>query len=398
MPRSLKIYIFLLLLVLVGIIYVDATQPKPINWTPSYALNDKIPFGLYVFGEESETLFKNQKINRFNQTPYEYFYPKYDYEDSTYTIKGDFLFVNDIMNLDKTSVDELFYYVSRGNNAFISATTFSQSLKDSLHFDTEISDFPFDSIALTVNNTILKPKNYYYNKQINDVSFTLSDSTYAEILGHQTINKKEQKPNFIKIPYVNGNFYLHTQPVAFTNYYMLKKQNSNYTAQICSYINDPIIHWNANYYTGSKSSSSPMRYILSQPALKWAWWLSLISILIFMIFNAKRKQRIIPIVEPEKNTTIEFAKTIGNLYYLEGNHYNLMEKKIVYFLDKVRNEYLVDTFNLDETFINRLHQKSNRPKEEITKIVVAIKKYRNQLYCSEKDIIEFNTILEKINL
>ena len=64
MPRSLKIYIFLLLLVLVGIIYVDATQPKPINWTPSYALNDKIPFGLYVFGEESETLFKNQKINR----------------------------------------------------------------------------------------------------------------------------------------------------------------------------------------------------------------------------------------------------------------------------------------------------------------------------------------------
>jgi hypothetical protein len=53
MSKTIKIYIVFLVLLLVAIIYIDAVRPRPINWTPTFDLKDKIPFGLYVFDNES---------------------------------------------------------------------------------------------------------------------------------------------------------------------------------------------------------------------------------------------------------------------------------------------------------------------------------------------------------
>ena len=103
------------------------------------------------------------------------------------------------------------------------------------------------------------------------------------------------------------------------------------------------IYWYPNKTYNSSVSNSPMRFILSNEGLKWGWYLFLIGMIILMIFNAKRKQRIIPIIKPLTNTTVDFTKTIGNLYFQEGNHDTIMEKKIIYFLEKIRQDYLLDT-------------------------------------------------------
>jgi hypothetical protein len=396
MNKSLKIYIFILVLILIGILFVDANRPKPINWTPTFALNDKIPFGLYVFSQESENLFSNQKITKINATPYEYFYDKYDYEDSTYTVKGDILYINEDFTIDDSSVDELFYYASRGNDVFISSTFFSKSLKDTLGFEIETSNIFMDSFALNVSNKNLNPKDYYYSKGVSTKYFSKIDTTNTVVLGHQN-STKENLTNFIKVPYKSGNFYLHTQPIVFTNYYMLKDTNHEYVEQISSYLNQDKVYWFAKSYNNSELNQSIMRYILSQSSLKWAWYISLISILIFIVFNAKRKQRVIPIVEPLRNTTVDFTKTIGNLYYQEGNHKNIIDKKIIYFLEKIRNEYLIDTTELDATFINRFQHKSGHKKEDIATLVQLINHLRRKEVCNESDIVTLNLAIEKLN-
>lgn len=397
MPKSLKIYIFLLVLILMGIIIIDANKKVPIDWRPSYSLREKIPFGLYVFDQESKSFFSPQKIKKFSETPYEFFDQNYSVEDSTYTISGTFLHIDNSFTIDDTSVDELLYFVSHGNNAFISCTEFPKKLADSLHFETAQSNSFLDSIQFKTER-MGKTGQYYYNKGVNDAYFFKIDSTTTAVLGTQSNSKGISQVNFIRVPYKYGAFYLHLQPVAFTNYYLLNK-NANYTSEILGYIRpNETIYWNVNQYENQNLSASPLRYILSKPALRWAWYLSLISIVIFMIFNAKRRQRIIPIKEPVKNTTIDFTKTIGNLYFQEKNHQNIAEKKIVFLLEKIRNEYYIDTFNLDETFINRLHQKSGKDKKIIENVVQLIKKIRNQSQTTEKELIIFNELLEKLNL
>ena len=116
-----------------------------------------------------------------------------------------------------------------------------------------------------------------------------------------------------------------------------------------------------------------------------------------MIFNAKRRQRVIPIIKPLPNTTVDFTKTIGNLYYQEGNHQNLIDKKIIYFLERVRNEYLIDTAVLDENFIKKLHAKTGKDIKDIEHLVYLINYQKKSYHQSiETDLIEINKAIEKI--
>ena len=397
MPKSLKIYIFLLVLILIGIIWADATKEKPIDWSESYSLNMKSPFGLYVFNEEHKSFFSPQKVKKFNESPYEYFDKNYNVEKSKYNIKGTILLIEHQTNIDEYSENELFYFTSHGNTVFYSNTNFSEKFADSLGFEIAYNNDFSDSLKFKLERNA-KLDNFYFNKGINNAYFSKIDSSKTEVLGTQINSKGEKFANFIRVPYKNGNFYLHLQPVAFTNYYLLNK-NIKYTEDVLGYIPSQLpIYWKVKQYDNEELSSSPMRYLLSQPALKWAWFLAWITLMIFIVFNAKRRQRIIPIKEKLKNTTVDFTKTIGNLYYQERNHQNIAEKKIIFFLEKIRNEYYIDTYNLDDTFVNRLNQKTGKNKKDIEAVVFFIKKLRNQSNTTEKELITFNELLEKLNL
>lgn len=392
MPKSLKIYIGILLLILIGIMFIDANRPKPIDWRPTFSLNDKIPFGLYVFNNEYKKVFNPQKVTQFGESPYEFFDKSYDLEELDYTISGTFLYINNKFELDEESVDEILYFASYGNNVFISCNEFPKKLQDSLSFKLDYDYEDIDTITFTTSNRNKKYKPFH--KGVNPSYFSEIDTSSTTVLGQQKDNVGNIQTNFVKIAYGHGNLYLHTQPIAFTNYYLLR-DNYKYTEDILGYFpkeND--IFWKVRRYNNENMIQSPLRFILSQPALKWAWLFALFGMVVFMFFNAKRRQRVIPIINPLRNTTIDFTKTIGNLYYQEKDYMNIIDKKIIFFLEKIRNDYYLDTFSLDETFINRLYQKSGKTKEEISQLISFINKLRNQSTATEKDVVELNTKIE----
>ncbi len=398
MNKTIKIYIVFLVLLLVGIIYIDAVRPRPINWNPTFDLKDKIPFGLYVFDNESPALLKNNEIEKISKTAYEYFDPLYDYDTlvKNYKIKGTLLSISKYYPIDQQSTEELFYFVSHGNTAFISATDFPKIFEDSLNVTTANELSKEEEIQLSFGNKNLKQRKYLFNIGASTSYFNKIDTLKTTVLGYQEINKKKNV-NFIKVAYKQGFFYLHTQPVCFTNYHLLKDNHSKYTENVVSYIPKGKLLWFVKDQNGEIASDSPMRYILSQPALKYAWFLALIGILIFMIFNAKRRQRVVPIITPLPNTTLDFTKTIGNLYYQEGDHQNIVDKKIIYFLERIRNEYLIETAILDDNFIKKLQQKSGKNLEDIEKVVRLINYQRKSYNQSiEEDLIEINNAIEKI--
>lgn len=392
MNRKLILYTVLLGLVIALIIFIDASRPEPINWRPTYATKDKIPLGLYIFDKETPALFKGQKVEKLKVTPYEFFDELYDFENRRYRDNGTFLSISQESRLDEESITELLYFAEHGNTVFLSMQDFPVSLLDTLGVRLGNDLMIKDSIALT---TKVPEKKYYFNEGVGTTYFD-SVSDTAEILGYQEV-LKEQKANYVKVPFGYGNFVLHTQPAAFGNFHLLKSNHFEYAETVLSSIPEGSVFWQANGY-GKLPSDSQFRYILSQPALKSAFWLSLIALLIFIIFNAKRKQRIVPEIPPVRNTTVDFAKTIGNLYYQEGNHHTIIEKKIIYFLEKVRNDYHIDTYSLDETFIEKLHLKTGKSFEDIEKAVSLIKKHRHQFESTESDVVAINKAIEKLSL
>lgn len=397
MSKSLRLYIVLLVLLLIGIVIIDINRPKPINWEASYSIKDKIPLGLYVFDQEIGAVINPQKIKKIAETPYEYLNKLYDYDTlvNDYKENSTLFLVNEFSNLDEESSKELCYYASKGNTVFISSKDFPQILKDTLNFET-IGDYEYsDSIFCWMSNKKLDSQKYNLVQGIGNNYFKKIDTLTTTILGYQTGDSI--RANFIKIPYFSGNFILHTQPTAFTNFHLLKKNHANYTQNLLSYLPKKNIAWFVKNQDGRIESRSQFRYILAQPSLKWAWYIFVFGMLFFMIFNAKRKQRIVPIFKPLQNTTVEFAKTIGNLYFQEADHQNMIDKKIVFFLEKVRQDYLIDTTKLDDVFIKRLQQKTNKELTIISELVGKINKFRSrQIVATEQHLVNIDKTIESI--
>lgn len=396
MNNTIKIYIVFFILFLAGIIYIDAVKPKPVNWFPSYDLTKKDPFGLYVLDKEASYLFKENKIQKVIKTLYEFFNSENALVDVEFDYKGTIFSVSENYNLDSKSNKELFYFVGDGNTAFISCKDFPEMLMDSLNFRINSRFGLSDTVNVWMANKNLGQEKYNLNIGAGNIYFSEIDTLTTTVLGYQGKDNKKEV-NFIKVPYKEGYFYLHTQPASFTNYHLLKGNHFEYTEKILSYIPEGNLFWLVKDQNGEIISGSPLRYILSQPALKWAWLLFLSGMLLFIIFNAKRKQRIVPVLKPLANTTVDFTKTIGNLYYQEGDHQNIINKKIIYFFEKIRNEYLIDTTVLDENFEKKLQLKTGKNIQDIKELVWLIKRINGPYYlCVEEDLIEINNAIEKI--
>ena len=93
---------------------------------------------------------------------------------------------------------------------------------------------------------------------------------------------------------------------------------------------------------------------------------------------------------PPQNTTMEFVKTVGNLFYRTKNHKNIVHKKITYFLSHIRTHYRMDTSQFDEEFQEKLEKKSGQPREEVDALLTLIQKLEEQTEVSKQELLALN--------
>lgn len=355
--KNLKFLLPVFIVLLLYFLY-QLFSPVPTNWNPSYSKNDKIPYGSYILYEELSGLFPHGKIESTNL-------PFYNLSKQEKIEEKNIIIICSYFKPDKLDSKVLFELIKQGNDLFIAANSFGQQLTDTfkLYVNSKFWGV-FDSTeANFVNQKLQRENNYKFTQGINDHYFTSFDTSKTQVLG---VNNSDYV-NFIKIEYGKGNLFLSTLPNAYTNYNLFKS-NRDYIFKSLSYLKDRDVIWDEYYKEVNKYSSTPLRYILSQPALKWAYFTFLFATIFFVIFKGKRDQRIIPVVKPLANTTLEFIQTVGNVYFKQSNHKNIAEKRITYFLDYLRNKYSFKTINFNEDIINKLSEKSLVDKNEIRKL------------------------------
>ena len=137
------------------------------------------------------------------------------------------------------------------------------------------------------------------------------------------------------------------------------------------------MYWDEYYKLGRSGPRTPLRVILTKPALKWAWYTALIGMIIFVIFHAKRRQRIIPVITPPANDSKEFVETVSRVYLNQKHHKNIAEKKIVFWLDFIRSRFNISTQQLSDEFCLQLAHKSGASKETIHDITTSILNIRS---------------------
>lgn len=385
------------MLVLLGIIAMETARPKPLDWRPSYTATDKIPFGCFVLFNELPNLFPNSAVESFGESVYEVLTKKENASNANY------LFVNNGIDFDEQETHKLLDYVHRGNDVFIASTYFGGFLSDTLNLKMGSAyTVKEDTVTATLTNNAFSKSEFLYAKGLDKTHFTSVDSLNTTILGYMRYNPKTNflleevdttkniaRANFIKVAFGKGNFYMNSTPQAYSNYYMLRG-NKDYVSHTFSYLGNRPLYWDNYKKTGRIVIDSPMRFVLNQTSLKWAYYLTMTGLLVFFVFRAKREQRIIPVVEPLRNSSVEFARTVGSLYYQHKDYTDLIAKKLNYFLEYVRSHYYLDTNTINEKTARDLAIKSGKSMAQTKELVDFIVYLKNKARHTEQDIIQLN--------
>ena len=388
MGKAIRNYLILLsVVVIVMALTVFSSADRKVDWEQTYDANSKQPYGLYIFGEQLKHFF-SKKIDKISYTPYEYLRRNQQ--------KGNYNYIFTTEGIDEVSLKKILSDVRAGSQALFLNEDYG--LMDTLKIDID-HELTVDDINLQLNSTSYD-KQIYINPErvyLRVNYFTQLDKERDKALGYVFFSdgrKIRKKINFVEVPYGKGKFFLYLgPPMAFTNYFLKESQDArSYVATVLSYLPEdrPTV-----WFVPSTQGEDALSFIMSQPQLRMAWRLMILGFLLYLLFKGKRQQRIIPVIEKPKNTTVEFAQSISSLYYQERDATDMVQKKITYFLDQVRQRYYLDTQQINEDFATKLYNKSGKDKDLVQQIVSTIIHFEQTQQAQEETLIQLDKWIDE---
>jgi len=306
-----------------------------------------------------------------------------------------YLIIAGKLNLDQLDYKELVRFMKAGNHVFIATEQPGDVLEERLKLSINhyIILGKSKKYALSFVNPSLNPLHkYYLDQRLAKQYFTTVDTSRAKALG----KGEDGDTNFVKYSFGAGALYIMANPQVFTNYNLLSTEGAQYAAKALSVLPLSKTLIIDEYSTRNTiTDNSIFRVVFAHPPLAWAYSIALSGLLLFVIFEMKRRQRIIPVIEPLTNSSVEFVKVVGRVYYQQRDNRDITEKKISYFLEYIRTRYNLKTNIPDDELAAALILKSGVTEETITGIFDSMQKVAGGLKVSDQQLIHLNTLIEK---
>ena len=423
---TFRLYLLGIGLLFVGYVALEYNRPKPLDWTPTYSNKDKIPYGTFVLFDQLPHLLGTDSVRVVRLPAYSQLTgaapdagadapgaPAAESAaadsvranvataaDSAALIaapnqgapaadslplradRTNYLFISDEFAVSAPDLRALLAFAAQGNDVFITAEQFSHSpgtLGRALGFRTDDGEesqtrrtgpeVRIDSVTLRFTNPVLAGARYRLPGTTN-AHFVLDLVRDGGPTGRTLATDAQGRAVFVRLDYGAGHFYLCSVPLAFTNYYLLQPRTAGFAAGALAYLPVRAAWWDEYQKQGPPGEQSLLRVLLAHPALRAAYYLTLLGALLFILVEARRRQRIIPIIKPLPNTTLLFTRTVAGLYRQGRNHALIAEKKVALFLDYLRVRFHETSPDLgDNDFRERLSQKAGLPRARVDELL-----------------------------
>ncbi|WP_075603864.1 DUF4350 domain-containing protein [Saccharicrinis aurantiacus] len=360
-------------------------KKEELNWKATLSSRDKIPYGTSILYEMAKTGLWQDSLTRINQTFFEY-----AKEDSTdYSL----VYMAPGIGFDEQSTESLLKHLNAGNTIMLVSEQMPYQLMDTLGIRKEyayenhtVKQLKLSDSNIVFTDTLNKIKaynNHYY--------FIVADSVKnVKVLG--TIN---DKPNFIEAQFSNGTILMHLSPLVFTNYYFAHGYNYQYVNGVFSKMPDAPIVWDDFLNNGSFSSQSELRYVLSSAPMRYAFYLLTFVFVIFFSLFWRRKQELIPVINPPENASIAFLSTLTNLYLSNKNNGTIAQYVVRNLRIKTKRKYLIQWNRPTLQVKDQLMKKTGKSEVEVDKLLQQINIAKSGTNISQEQLIEINKTIEK---
>lgn len=369
--RWFIIFIVAFLLVMFAVEY---HLPKKFVWTPTFSHYDEQPLGCAVF----DSLLSSSLPNGYSISKETFYQMEGDTTDNGN--KGILVIANNL-SMVEADVNALLKMAKRGNKIMLVSNNYPKYLEDTLRFYCTYSHFSAAAFKKYASSIFRKDSIYWiadsvYSRQLYRCYPQFCNSYFRsyDSLPVRKLAEKDMGSGALAIvrPWGKGEIILVSTPLLFTNYGVLDGNNANYIFRLLSQMGElPIVRSEGYMKATAQVQQSPFRYLLAHQPLRWALYLTMITILLFMIFTAKRRQRAIPVVREPANKSLEFTELIGTLYFQKKDHVDLIRKKFAYLAEVLRREIQVDIEEVadDKRSFERIARKTGMDAEDIAKFI-----------------------------
>ncbi|HQZ43450.1 MAG TPA: hypothetical protein PK735_11240, partial [Flavobacteriales bacterium] len=303
MTRFEKRIVLGLALLIIVLSVMEAMVPQPTDWSPSYSRHHKKPLGTSLVFERLIDLFPEiSEVHQAAESTQQSSYNE-EYQAMEMHTPVNRIFINNYLHFDPMIAEDLMTNAYMGDHIFIAAEDIGGILGDSLNVringgygaSSDTGD------VRCVGDQRIATGTFHYVRGTSGGHFTSYDTTHTRVLavnGHAD-------PVLVETAFGSGRFVLCSMPDAFTNFNLLKNDNAEFISGAFSILPQWPVIWDEFYKAGRGESQTPLRYLLSQEALRWAWYIALGLIMLYIAVYARRQQRAIPIVAAPLNATRE---------------------------------------------------------------------------------------------
>jgi hypothetical protein len=367
--RGGRLVWFLAFLVLaLALIYLIFNSARQTNWAPHFKPESKDPHGLYLFHKllesnrrQAEVTVVKKKLTTYLENvdgPATYFYTgkQLRMTPSEAIALGDFVRAGNtaflaveetplflLMGLLEGQPRETFDYWSIEDYWLLpdSLIEYDNNLSEQKDFLDEFREYYRDSLTraydikrtryLMEAATLKHHKGQQVRLQLNDKygptsyewSWLRNDFIQPPYAGAEVVSTlNDTLVNGISIPVGAGRVIWFATPLVLSNFNIKDEQALQFAESLLQdlslkpqFIIDQVDRKGNFNPSGGDFGSTPLAYILNQPSLRWAWYILLTAMFLFLISASRRLQRIIPTRPVLANSAIAYAETLGALNF-----------------------------------------------------------------------------------
>jgi hypothetical protein len=399
MSKKQKIYLAALGVLMVAAVWVSSQKPNPFNRTRTFSSFDKIPYGCYILYQQLGQLFPESEVYRVESPVEEWIFDHAltDYQN----LQGHtLLLIGDHTQNLENSWDALIDFLTLGGKVFLSSDNLS-GLSGHLDIPTlKLTEPSLQWQADSVREALQLNIRFAYGIAPARVPMPVAeyffDMEKSEYQTWETLASVQGLgPSFIRKAVGKGCLYLHAHPMAFTNYWLLDQPSREYAASVLSFVPDGTLWWPNPSAQLKPPTPSPYQFVFTHSSLTWAWYLALSGFLLFMIFHAKRRERVMPEWHPPKNSSLEFVKTIGQLYFSYPEPHKLVRRKLQFLQDHLKKKFYITPEELGEPYYQKIAIKTGVSYRQVALVFETGKHLAMGKTVSDEELLIFENRIDR---
>ena len=421
--KSSRLFIVVIIALMAVILLFEMNAPARFNWDDlSRSYKSKQPFGCYVMdsvlraslphgyeviGSDFEQYIgenaKPVKHTFLFTNTFEYFRPDTNFlkmieEGNNAIIATDY----NISYYDDSTEEMGLGYKCYSNNYYYDGDYFSkESLSINASYDTVYwesgemfapASYPINSVFCT--KELILSSDYRILATLNEKHENGSDGDVDTVAGIRDCGK--------------GKIVVVSMPMLFSNYGILNDTIRPLVLRLLSQCSDlPMVRYDPSLMSEmeqDEQEDSPLHYLLANRPLRWALYLALATVILFVLFSARRRQRVIPVIKPPVNHMMDFVKRIGGIYYKRHDNVDLLIKKYVTFGNELRTKAMINVDDYDhiDDELQSLSTRTGIPFKELQQQIYDVWRATNASSINDKRLQQLidamNNILQQINI